>query len=334
MTVWRDFFFAPITSAKQWGLILVITIMFAFAPQVSPNDWELNTNDLHAGTSIYENPSYVYPPWALILLWPYRLMTAAGSRVLSGLVVAWLTYRRGWSLSQFIVIILSPFFVFSMLFSNVDILALLFPVLLWESVQNLRWKPLIRGLAVAIMLLKPQGSILILAYWLWHERRNLREMIFTLSIAATFIMPVSLIGSPPLLLQWLDNLRHPSQANYERWLSNNVSLTDRIGFIPAALVIAVVFGGVFWFMRHRGWSLNHTFATLFLAAMLLSPYVSNQSIIVPLAFLPSWPILALQYAVVIPSSHTLYNQLDVWWTLLFAVGAIWFYRHSKLPITS
>jgi hypothetical protein len=65
-----------------------VALAFIFAPQYHYNDWARNTEGLHDGLAVYENENAVYPPWGLILLWPYYLLTSPGSRVASVLVVA------------------------------------------------------------------------------------------------------------------------------------------------------------------------------------------------------------------------------------------------------
>src|SRR5690606_5563733 len=151
-------------------------------------------------------------------------------------------------------------------------------------------------------------------------------------ITALLTLPISLMGSPPLLLQWLDNIRNPSAINIERWGANSVSLGGILGFIPAVLVLALILAGLYIVMQRVGrpWTENHLYAALFLGAMLSSPYTSNQSLIVPMAFVPSWWAVLLQYAGVFSASQLgIYGAYDGWWTLLFGLIALWFFQPTS-----
>lgn len=329
---WRSLFLEPLHDSKQWGIVAITIIILIFTPQVSPNDWWLNTHNLPDGLRIYDNPSYVYPPWALILLWPYRLMTAPGSLVATGLVVTWLCYRQRWSLWRYFAIRMNPFFLFTLMFSNVDILVMIFPLLLWEAAQNRRWQIPAWGFAMALLLLKPQGGIIIIPYLLWQYRQQTRVWLYSLLITGLFVVPISLLGSPPLISQWLDNLAHPSAQNQEYWQTNNVSLTQDVGLIPAAAAIIIAVTGIYVLMRHfkRTWTQQHTLASLFLFVMLVSPYTSNQSMVVPVTLVPSWPTTVITLAgAVITDKIGIYTQFNSWWTLLFGLSALWFFRDVR-----
>ena len=124
----KKFFTTPIASRQQLGVILFLAFLYIFLPQKPPIDWDLyNENYWSAGLHAYADQSIGSPPWALILMLPYYLMRAEGARMFSVLVVGWLSYRRSWSLSIFLAIVLSPFFLVTMSKSNMDILVLVFP---------------------------------------------------------------------------------------------------------------------------------------------------------------------------------------------------------------
>ena len=194
---WRELFTTPLRSPKQWGIAVMVSVSLAFAPQVTPSDWLLNTGSLSAGLGLYQNPSYVYPPWALILLWPYRLMTARGSLIAAGLVVAWLCSSRGWSLLRMISVIINPYFIFAMMFSNIDILVMILPLLLWETVTQSRWQGPVWGLAIAMLMLKPQGGLLIVPYMVWVSRRESGSLLVAGVTAGLIVLPISLLGFAP-----------------------------------------------------------------------------------------------------------------------------------------
>lgn len=329
LSTFRKLFATPITTPQHWGVIVLVALAFIFAPQFDYNDWERNTDGLTEGVNIYDNPNAVYPPWGLALLWPYYLLTSAGSRVVSVLVVGWLAARNKWSLLRFFMIVLSPFFIWTMLLSNIDLLALLLPVVLWEAVERTRWQTIGRGAALAILLIKPQGSFLLITYWLWTHRDRWRDLVIPVGLVLCIIVPTSLIGDPPLWSQWIDNLQHPSEDNQEFWDINNISLTDAVGPVLAVLVVGASIGGLYVLRRWRGqtWTQNYTYAALLLSAMLISPYTSNQSVIVPLAFVPSLPAVIIQYVTIFAGSALkIYRDYDPAWTLVLGLIALWLYR--------
>ncbi len=314
---------AQITSPREWGIIILVAVLFAFIPQLPDNDWFRNASDLPDALAIYKNPAYVYPPWALILFAPYYLIGAAGARVASVLVVGVLGQRSGWALKDFLAVVISPLFMWTMVLSSADILILLIPILLWSIVG--RGESLRRGLALAILLLKPQVGLVLALPRLWSLRREPRRLLTLLVIAGAIMLPVSLIGSPPLLVQWLNNLGAPQVDNIGFWQSNNLSMTVSIGFIPALLLVTAVFGGVYLWIRsrQRRWTDRHTDSTLLAASMLLAPYASNQSAIVPLALHPSWRVTVAQWFGVMGAALlNRYAQLDEWLVLVLVALAL------------
>lgn len=191
----------PIHSPRHWGIILVAALAFIFLKPAEYSDWELNTGPLRDGLAAYQHESAVYPPWDLILLWPYYFLTGPGSRVASVLVVGWLAARCRWSLLRFFAIVLAPPFIWTMRLYNLDVLALLLPILLWEAAEGSRRQSLGRGLALLLLLVKPQGGYLLLAYLLWAHWRPWRAMMPLVALTLLVTVPISLVGSPPLFLQ-------------------------------------------------------------------------------------------------------------------------------------
>lgn len=312
----------PLRTPRQLGVVLVILLVLGLTPSVTPTDWELNTADLWRGTAIYENPSYVYPPWGLILLLPYQVIGVIGAKIASGAVVAALAWRRGWTLSQLLAVILSPFFVFAVMFSNLDLLVLTLPILMWEWATDRRWGWILRGVGLALLLIKPQGAFLIIPYLLWRERAQWRVLVPAFALTLALTVPISLIGSPPLLLQWIENIATPSKANQLYWFINNVSMSAQIGLPLAAIVLTIVLGGMAWLIRDR-WREDHRYAILLLGAILLSPYASTQSMIAATAFVPSWIAVVAQYGLtLLAGALGLYNAFVSGWMLLFGVIAI------------
>ncbi len=307
-------FTGPVKTWRQWGIIVIVALAFAFTPQLPFNDWERNTVDLVNGLNIYHNPSYVYPPWALLLLWPYRLMTDVGVRVASVLVVGWVAQHFGWTLLRFLAVVVNPFFIWTMILSNADLLTFLLPIVLWEGGGDFR-----RTLALLLLLIKPQGSFLLILYWLWQERR----LTLPIAISGFVVVLFSLLGSPPLLLQWLSNVLHPSAVNQEFWRINNISLSSAIGFIPAAILIGIA---------AVRWRNTNPTAVLLWSALLLSSYASNQSLIAPLALVSSWPATLFQFLVVGGAGVAgIYRDLNPLWAFLFGVVSFWLIERQNRP---
>ena len=283
----------------QFLIILVAGLLFIWMPQRYPIDWYLNTRGFWSNfpQTYIDNQNFVYPPWGLILLLPYYFIQAAGARVLSVLTIGWLTHARKWPFSLFFAIILSPYFFRSMVKSNMDILVVVFPILIWEYSHGKRWESIARGISLAMLLLKPQCTFLILVFLLWMDRKEWKKVLTQLGIAALFIVPISLFGSPPLILQWLDNIIHPSAQNQFWWSINNISLTAKYGFIIALgiLVLAVLILLLLFKAGIIPWKIEYTTGLLLLFSMFLSPYTSQQSFSSGLAFIPSWPGFILQY---------------------------------------
>jgi hypothetical protein len=326
----KQLFMTPIASRGQFGVILFLACVYIFIPQMSPIDWDLNTKGLWAsGLNVYADPSKVYPPWGLIFMVPYYLMRAEGARMLSVLVIGWLSYRRGWSLAIFFAIVLSPFFLVTMSKSNMDILVLVFPVLLWETVQGTRWQTVGRGLALSILLLKPQGAILIWLYLLWTSREDWKGLIKPLLIVALLVIPISIIGSPPLFLQWLNNLVNTTPQNEYYWSVNNISLSSYLSPISAVVFLIGSFILLLSIMRWKGkhWSKGHMLASLLLVSMFLSPYTSQQSFSSALAFIPSWGSFFIQSLVLIVS-FKFFDYWDFIPLLILTIGlaSLYFYQ--------
>ena len=329
----KGLFTNPINTRQQFGVVLFLAFLYIFLPQRPPIDWDLyNVNFWSAGLSAYNDQNIVSPPWAFILMVPYYLMRAEGARVFSVLVIGWLAYQRSWSLSKFLAIVLSPFFLVTMSKSNMDILALVLPIVLWEAVQGTKWQTLGRGLALSILLLKPQGAVLIWLYLLWSSRDDWRAVIQPLLIGALLVIPISIIGSPPLIMQWINNLVNPAPQFAEYWSINNISLSRYLSPLTAAMVVLVSFSFLFGFMKWKmkRWSKEHTLASLLLASMFLSPYTSQQSFSSALAFIPSWASFFTQSIVLILSFRFLnYWDLIPLLILLIGLASLYFYQPAN-----
>ncbi len=325
-----ELFTTPIASRQQFGVVLFLALLYIFIPQMSPVDWDLNTENFWAaGLNVYADTSVVYPPWGLILMVPYYLMRAEGARVFSVLVIGWLSYRRSWSLSKFLAIVLCPFFLVTMSKSNMDILVLVLPVLLWETVKGTRWQTVGRGLALSILLLKPQGAVLIWMYLLWTGRDDWRGLVKPLLIVALLVVPISMIGSPPLVLQWLNNLVNAAPQNEYWWSVNNISLSSYLSPLAAGMVLIVTFALLLGSMKWKGkhWSKGHTLASLLLVSMFLSPYTSQQSFSSALAFIPSWGSFFTQ-SIVLIVSFRFFDYWDFIPLLILLIGMASLYLHQ------
>src|SRR5512135_923182 len=118
----KDLFFSPVQNGRQIMILVLVAFLLIFLPQQAINDWDLNTRGFWSDLpNTYANPNRVYPPWGLILMIPYYLMGVEGARFLSVIVIGLLVIRRGWSLSRFLAIVLSPYFFWTLAMSNMDV---------------------------------------------------------------------------------------------------------------------------------------------------------------------------------------------------------------------
>jgi hypothetical protein len=327
----RLIFSLPATSPFGLVVIGMIGVLIYFAPQVNPNDWEINTSQLFNGLSIYVDGEFLYPPWSLLLLWPYRLIQSYGARLFALLVAAWLASSRGWSLGRLLSIVFNALFIYAIMFSNLDMLVLTFPVLLWEQSRNWSGSWFFWGVSISLMLLKPQGMIFLLPYLIYQRRQQKQKLLYAVLVTLLITVPISLVGSPPLFLQWFNNIFSPTSANQHHFGTNNISLVSRVGWLWGPLIVAAVFYGVYALMKlkDRSWTQNHSYASLLLASMLVSPYTSSQSAIAGLVFVPSWWATILQYmvlALVIGTKLSENLSLSPLWILLFGFISMWFYQ--------
>mgnify|MGYP000409795726 FL=1 len=332
MSTFRKLWQLPLHKPRALTIVLLIALLAIFTPQVDPTDWELNTQYLSDGLNIYDNSDYVYPPWTLIFFMPYRLMTAIGARICAVLVIAYLASRQQWQLGRFFAIIANPLFIFTLLFSNIDLVVITFAIVLWEASQDWKFSWAWRGLCLALLVIKPQATVLFIPYLLWTERHHLPNLAKTIAVGGILTLPISLLGSPPLLLQWVNNILTPSTLNQDFWDANNISMTEQLGIPLSIVILLVTFVILYLIMRYfnKQWTSNHMTATLLLSSMLLSPYTSTQSIIASLAFVPSWIATFLHYGLMfISNSLGLYMQWSSLWMLTFGVLALWF-----MPITN
>jgi hypothetical protein len=227
-----------------------------------------------------------------------------------------------------------------MVTSNVDVLALLLPVVLWRASEGKLWQWLGWTISLLTLLIKPQAGLVVLLYLLWKHRDQAMSLIVPLMAAVLTVIPISLLGEPPLILQWLDNaVVNPSDENLLFWSINNVSLTDHLGLIIGGVLVAAAIGGVYALFKlcARPWTQNHKYSSMFLLSMLLGPYASNQGMIVPLALVPSWWSIALQYTVLLILSYLdVFRENSAWVALLLGVSALWLYAPSaeSLPQVS
>lgn len=317
--LFKQIFLANRFTWMQWSIILIISLLFIGMPQKPEgNDWELNTQGFWSDIphTYLNNQNFVYPPWGLILLIPYYLMRAEGVRVLSVLTIGWLVSKRGWPLSHFLAMILSPYFLLTMSISNMDILVIILPVLIWEYAEGRRLESIGRGISLALMLLKPQCTLPIIIYLVWKNLKNWKGLLIPLTIAAFVVIPVSLIGSPPLIFQWANNLIHPSIANQRHWSINNLSLTANLGLWAALGICFAIFLMIGLLKRKKiiVWRENQTIAALLFSSMFLMPYTSMQSFIAGLAFTPSWLSFFFQWLVFLLGilTFSFYSHIHLW----------------------
>lgn len=293
-------FLCPITTRKHMFFIFIIACLTMLMPSVPEiNDWELNTNGLwNDPLHIYENENRVYPPWAIILMIPFYWIHIPGTRLFSTLILAWLAKKNNWTILTFLIMILSPYYIYSLYLCNIDIFVIVLPILLWDLNHSPMVSWVAKGIALPLMLLKPQATFLVIIYLFWTHRNKPLELSIASLIAAIIMIPISFAGSPPLLTQWIDNITHPSPQNTFFWESNNISLTAQFSLMPSALmVLTAAFLIVLW-VKHKKlpWSRPQSLSSFLFASILLSPYASQQSVSAAYSFTPSIWCVLFQYA--------------------------------------
>lgn len=311
----------PIQHPKQYVLILLCAlILVIFLPvQQDVDDWSLNTAGMWDDMlQMYDNENRVYPPWGLILLIPFYLMHIEGARFLSVLIAACLVKKQRLPFYTFFLILFSPYFLYTMYLSNMDILVIVFPLLLWDYAERKKWQWVGRGSSLSLLLLKPQTTFLMLIYLLWNQRKQWKSLLLPLSVVAMITVPVSLIGSPPLIMQWIHNITHPSQQNQIYWTENNISLSNHLSVPISIMILGLITMIVvlIFYSRKQSWQKTQITAGLLMISMLLSPYTSRQSVTAGLVFVPSTTSLLLQYGLlplmmVIPDHERSYESLII-----------------------
>lgn len=329
----NNIFCAPIQNSNQYIIILIVSLSFLFMPQHQPVDWYLNTNGFWSSfPNSYSDPTNVYPPWGLILMLPYYWIRAEGTRVLSVLVIGLLVCKRRWNLLQFFTIVLSPYFLVTMAKSNLDIFVFVLPILIWDLSKNTRWQTIGWGTALALSLIKPQGMFFVWIYWFWTDRKRWREMLWPFGIVLLITVPISLVGSPPLFIQWINNLINPDTQNQYWWSINNLSLTSKFGLVPGliALLLPILILISLRLVGWIQWSRDHLYAGLLFLSFFLLPYASQQSVSSAFAFIPSLPALAIQWIGVYFGLRFLdYNNYVPLFILFFGVASLIFFRSRE-----
>ncbi|HEY5984578.1 MAG TPA: hypothetical protein VIU38_14025, partial [Anaerolineales bacterium] len=141
-----------------------------------------------------------------------------------------------------------------------------------------------------------QATLFLLLYLAWTYRKVWRRGLVPLGTLAALTLPISLVGTPILLVQWLDNVLRPSDQNRYFWSINNVSLTANWGLFlgGGALILSGLLLVFLWKRGTIGWTYDLTTSALLLFAMFALPYASQQTVAGGLAFIPTWPGFIVQ----------------------------------------
>jgi hypothetical protein len=119
-------------------------------------------------------------------------------------------------------------------------------------------------------------------------------------------MPVSLLSTPPLIIQWLENVLSPSSQNQFYWTRNNISFTSKAYALYGMLIVASLVLLIFGLVKKNviGWSTNHWISSLLYFSMIVSPYTSQQSFSSALAYIPSFFSFIYQIIIILFFSFT------------------------------
>ena len=148
-------------------------------------------------------------------------------------------------------------------------------------------------------MLKPQLGGFLAVYYVIHYRAWLPALIgggFTL---AHWVMPNP--AGNMLMFEWIDNILHPTTVNSAIWTSTPVG--------PRWLLFLLL--PIIYYIHRERWTQERTIATLLIVPMTLSPYVSYQSVVVPVTMLSGGVLTLVQWVL---ASFTV--AAIVWYFLL------------------
>jgi len=288
-----------------------------------------------AGESPYGVPGYVNPPWTPLLTLPFALgplqlghglLFLFSCAVLAGAVRAF--GGRHWIL---LGVLTAPPTLSLLALGQIDGWVLVGLLLGRWAVRRGQWAGL--GVALALVLVKPQVGGLVALLWLWTLRWNLKWPALTL-VGAIWLLTCLVVGV------WWPFEVNPFSYSYAHHMDvSTLSLVRGLG-LPAFVYPALVVGLLLLWgreVRRQGMT-DYTLALSLLTGVLCVPYVGRHSLSLALAtafvlvgrwsrgcallcYVLTWvPVLSLWV-----SPWQGWWEAGAWWTLLAALVLV----HSR-----
>jgi hypothetical protein len=239
--------------------------------------------------------SYLYPPAYSLVFLPLGLMTPWPARLL------WLVVSLGagiwavkicmrWSEASLVVSILAllafPPFAISLATGQTSPISLL----LFSAIASLEWqgkRGLAAGFLAALALFKPQLLIPLGVFWIYQRRW---KTLIGFGIGAALVSLVSLALSYPASLEYGSLVQSFFRlAENTKQTGANTSFFAMSPWLALVVAVSVI---IFLFLSFRQGQSRYAIAMLWLAPVLLSPYLVTYDLlllILPLSFLA--PIL-------------------------------------------
>jgi hypothetical protein len=269
---------AALPPAAEWAILLASVVAFITVLKLITQwipfatDWELFFRPVTLGWTdgsllLYqETSSFWNPPW---LLWPliplafWPAWMGWGILVVATMfVMLWLTrkYKAWW------LVFLSPLIIDPIHNGQVDVIPMLGIALAWLATD----RPLLMGIALTLMITKPQACFLV-ALWLWmHHPKRMRALV----------VPIGVFAASVIVDGWDWPLRWASGSSAFRLvqITHNASPWHSLGLwmIPVALVLGI------WALRLP--STRRNLGAVVNANALIAPYLGSHSLIQVLAF--------------------------------------------------
>lgn len=317
----------------RWGFIFLTGGLFLFLLGQLPVQY----SDLHYffypavktwlnGYSPYQVEGFFNPPWTLFLLLPLALLSehsALAVMALFSVIAIFLTaqvYRAGRLL--LLGALMTPATISLLLLGQVDAWIILGVSLgIWALKRQVGWA---MGLALALVLVKPQIGGLVALLWLWKMPKQMRLSALA-SLGGIWAISSFVIGT-----WWPLGIPLTSPIGFSNMNVSTLAAVKGIGLPPSIYLLLALSLLAFWgILICKRSSDQYTIALSILIAALASPYVARHSMSAAMAtaFIyvgrHSWPTGLVVYILTwIPllgiwkTPWPGWWEASAWWSLL------------------
>lgn len=280
------------------------------------------------GGAPYEIHGYVNPPWTLPLMVPFSLGAPRLGYVLfflfSCAVLAGAVRAFGGGPWILLAVLIAPPTVALLSLGQLDTWVLLGVLLGWRAADNRHWVGL--GLALALLLIKPQVGGMLAFMWVLTLPRSLTWKALVLLVGLWFVSCLAVGVWWPFQVDFGRQLDDP----YRRSTLSTLSAVRGLGlspFVYAVLVAGLV--GLWIWETLRQPAADYVISLSLLVGALSAPYLLRHSLslclVTALVFVRkrSWPWAVLCYVLSWAPLLTLWVgqwqrwwEVGVWWLLL------------------